>query len=444
VNLASKKRYATPGHAPTGPNVILAAWEQGLPADLGKNGGEMTDLLTPGPRRRHPDGSPDDGRRPLAVSAGSAALTAAGAMLVGCMALALAGWFASDAGSHGDTRDAIRIGADAWLLAHGSHLQLEAATVTAIPLGLTMLCAYVTFRLGRWAGATSAVEDDRAVLTAVGVLAGVYGVVAVVTAVLASLGPAQPSPGRAFVGGFLLAGLFGGAGLLAGSGRWPGLRERVPEPVRCVATATASVVLLMLAAGSLLVTGALLLDLGSAANVLSRLHTDVPGGLLYTVVVAAVAPNASLLAGAYLLGPGFAVGTGTVVSPSAVVLGPVPAFPLLAALPGNGATPAWTAGLVVVPALVAGVAVASVLRRFPVSKYDAGALRGVAAGLLGGVLFALVTLLAGGSVGPGRMSDVGAPLGETLVAAGVAMGVGGLLGGVAMTWWLRRRWTESV
>ncbi len=48
---------------------------------------------------------------------------------------------------------------------------------------------------------------------------------------------------------------------------------------------------------------------------LSRLHADTSGGLLYTVLVAAVAPNAVLLSGSYLLGPGFAVGTGTVVSP---------------------------------------------------------------------------------------------------------------------------------
>ncbi len=420
-----------------------AAWEPGLAAALGENDAEMTDLLTPRARRPLPEGASGDPGRPLAVGAAVAGLTAAGAMLLGCMAVGLAGWFASDAGGHGDTRDALRIGADAWLLAHGAHLELEAATITAVPLGLTLFCAYVTFRLGRWAGATTEVEDDRALLTSVAVLAGVYGVVATVTAVLASLEPAQPSLGLAFVGGFVLSALFGGAGLVAGSGRWPGLRDRVPEFALCVVTGAASVVLLMLAAGSLLVTVALLLDLGSAANVLSRLHTDVPDGLLYTVVVAGVAPNAVLLGGTYLLGPGFAVGTGTLVSPSAVVLGPVPAFPLLAALPDDGAAPAWTVALVAVPVLMAALAALLMLRKFPVTQYDMGALRGLTAGLLGGLLFALLAQLAGGSVGPGRMADVGAALDRTTLAAAVAMGVGGLLGGVVMTWWLRRRRTDS-
>lgn len=357
---------------------------------------------------------------------------------MGCMALGLAGWFASDAGSHGDTRDAIRVGVDAWLLAHGAHLELEAATISLVPLGLTLFCAYVTFRLGRWAGATSAVEDGRGLLLAVAVLAGVYGVVATLSAVLASLPVAQPHLGLAFVGGFALAAGAGGPGLLAGSGRWAAWRERVPETARAVCTGAASAVLLMLACGALLVTVALVLDLGSAATVLSRLHTDVAGGLLYTVVVAAVAPNAVLLGGCYLLGPGFLVGTGTVVSPSVVVLGPVPAFPLLAALPDPGPTPWWTPALVAVPVLVAATATALMLRRYPVAQYELGALRGLAAGVLGGGLFALLAGVAGGSVGPGRMAQVGAPMVQTTLAAAVAMGVGGVVGAVAMTWWLRR------
>ena len=66
------------------------------------------------------------------------------------------------------------------------------------------------------------------------------------------------------------------------------------------------------------------------------------------------------------------------------------------------------------------------------------------AGALGGLLFAVLTGLAGGSVGPGRMSDVGASLSQTGPAGALALGVGGLLGGVAMAWWLRRHTTVSI
>jgi hypothetical protein len=387
----------------------------------------MTDLLTPRTRRRS-----------LTVSAASAGAAAAATMLGICMALGLVGWFASEAGSHGETTDALRVGADAWLLAHGSHLQLAGATIGAVPLGLTLLCAYVSYRMGRWAGATCSVEDGRAVLAATAVFAVGYGVVAVVTAVLASTASAHPDLARAFLGGVALAAASGGPGLLLGSGRWPAARAAIPVAVRSVLTGAAFGALLMVSASALLVVVALVLDLGAAANVLARLHTDVPGGLLYTVVVAAVAPNAVLLGGSYLLGPGFTVGAGTLVSPTAVALGPVPAFPLLAALPDEGATPSWTIGLVAVPVLLGAAAAALMLRRHPVLEYAQAALRGFGAGALGGVVFAVSTGLAGGSVGPGRMADVGASLSQTVPAGALAMGAGGLLGGVAMAWWLRR------
>ena len=399
----------------------------------------MTDLLTGTTTRRSPAGGATDGGRPLAIGAGLAGAFAAGSMLLVSMALGLAGWFASDAGSHGDTRDALRVGADAWLLAHGSQLEMAGVTITMLPLGLTLFCGYVTFRMGRWAGLTSAVEDARGVLLGATVLAGVYGVAATLTAVLASLEQARPHPGFAFAGGFALSFVAGGLGIVAGSGRWEAWKGRVPQGVLAIGSGAVASILLMFAASAILVFVALLLDFGAAANVLSRLHADVPGGLLYTLVVAAVVPNAVLLAGAYLTGPGFLVGTGTIVSPSAVVLGPVPAFPLLAALPDEGPTSEWLIVLVAVPVLVGAVAATFSMRRYPVPGYEVGALRGLVLGALGGVGFGLLAALAGGSVGPGRMADVGAVVAQTVLAAGVAMGVGGLVGGLAMTWWVRRR-----
>ncbi len=405
----------------------------------------MTDLLTAVSSRVAPQRGADPAvARPLWLSAALAGMVAAVAVLFGCMALGLVGWFSSDAGTHGDTRDALRVGADAWLLGHGAHLELVGTTITAVPLGLTLFCGYVAFRLGRWATQTSAPEDLAGTGLAAVVLAGLYGVVAVVTAVLASLPTAGLGPGRAFVGAFAVALLGGGTGLLADAPAGARLRSRLPDSVRAVVRGALAAVLLTFAAAATLVVVALLLDLGEAANVLSRLHTDPAGGALYTLVVAGVAPNAALLGGAYLLGPGFAVGTGTLVSPALVVLGPVPAFPLLAALPQQGPGPGWAAGLVAVPVLLGAVAGALVVRRHPHPGYETGAGRGLAGGVLGGVLLSVLVHFAGGAVGPGRMADVGAPFLEVLLIASVALGGGGLLGGVAATWRLRRRLARSV
>jgi hypothetical protein len=403
----------------------------------------MTDLLDPPRTRTDRGASPEPVQRPLAVGAAVAGLASAGVVLGALMAVALVGWFASDEGTHGTTRDALRVGTDAWLLGQGAHLHLAtgsvATTITAVPLGLTLLSVWVAHRFGRWAARTSAVEDGRTLALGAVVMAGLPAVLALVCALLASTPAAEPGLLSSFVGAFLVTAVGGGSGLLREARhtvRWPAL---VPEPVRAVALGAVASTLLLAAMAALLLAVALLLDLGSAANVLSRLHAGVAGGALSTVAVAAVAPNAVLLTGSYLLGPGFAVGTGTIVSPGLVTLGPVPAFPLLAALPAEGTPPAWLGALVAAPVLAAVLGTVLVLRRHPALTLSSGALRGLGGGVGGGLLLTLLTALAGGSVGPGRMADVGADLVGTLVASTVAMGVGGLFTGVGATWWARRR-----
>ncbi len=173
-------------------------------------------------------------------------------------------------------------------------------------------------------------------------------------------------------------------------------------------------------------------------NVLSRLHTDTGDAVLFSLLVLTLVPNAVIFAGAYLLGPGFAVGTGTLVSPTVVAVGPVPMFPLLAALPDNGPTPAWTPALLALPVVLAALAVARSQRTHPTTAWDQGALRGLVAGVLAAVLFGVLAAIAGGAVGPGRMAEVGPAAGQVLVHAVVALGGGGLLGGLLATWRQRR------
>ena len=404
----------------------------------------MTDLLDPRPTQ---PSAQEPSRtvlpRPLALAAAAAGVVAAGGVLLACMAIGLVGWFASEAGAHGDTRDAIRVGADGWLLAHGGQLHLNtgavSVTITALPLGLTVLCVYVAHRLGHWAARVSSVEDATSVLLGTVVMSGLYGTMCLVTAVLAGTAEAEPSLLWSFAGGVAVGFVGGGSGILRGSEGTVDWRSRVPETVRAILKGALAAALLLVACSAVVLAVSLVLDIGAAANVLSLLHADTAGGLLYTALVAAVAPNAVLLCTSYLLGPGFAVGTGTLVSPAGVVLGPVPAFPLLAALPPAGRPPETVAALVAVPVLAGAIAAVLVVRRFPAYGLETGALRGLGSGAVGGLLVTALVTLAGGAVGPGRMTEIGAAPLDTLVAATVAMGVGGLVAGVAATWWFRRR-----
>ena len=152
-------------------------------------------------------------------------------------------------------------------------------------------------------------------------------------------------------------------------------------------------------------------------------------------------PTPSLFTGSYLLGPGFRSAPARVVSPAAGRRSArCRCSRCSPRCPTTGPTPAWTAYLLAVPPLVAAVAAARAQRRTP----DPALGRGRPARLRRrrarrACCSASSPRVSGGAVGPGRMRDVGPFAFDVLVHAITAFGIGGLLGGLAMTWWQRRR-----
>lgn len=374
--------------------------------------------------------------RPLTLSAVLAALWTFAVGLGVCVGLAAVGWVV---GSTGTVWDAGRVGAQAWLLAHGAGLDTDGATVTAVPLGLTLLVAWVLYRAASAAARAAHATDLRAAGAGAAVITSVYAVSALGAALLSATDEFASSPVRAFVGGLVLGLLPGGLGMLRGSGLLAPTWIRLDEHVRAAVHGAAAGVVTMVAVGALLVTVALVSDFGDAANIAQSIGAGVVGGAILTAAGALLLPNAALLAMAYTLGPGFAFGADTTVAPSGVVLGRVPAFPLLAALPDAGVGPAWGFALLAVPVLAGVLAAFVALRHHPVDRLDLAALRGASAGVLAGAVTGLLTGAAGGSIGPGRMAETGAPVLACLVAALVAMGLGGAVGGPLLAWRMRRR-----
>lgn len=409
---------------------------------MGEDDCTMTDLISrpnrPAARAAQPSGESEG--RPLTAAGALGGAVAAGVTLVLCMALALTGWFLTDAGGHGDTTDALRVGADGWLMGHGSRLVLSGSPLGIVPLGVTLVLVLGAFRAGRWAASSAApVEGDRTLAGGVATFAGSYVTIGVLVAVLSSQSGATTSLPRTVLGTLLVAALAGGIGLATGSGRLGAWLDLAPDWAGEIAAGALAGALNLVLASSVVVAVALLLSFNEAATVLSELGLSTGDAVTYTIVMALLAPNAVLFGSAYLLGPGFAVGTGTTVSPTAVSLGAVPAYPVLAALPGEGPTPGWLVVLMGVPAIAAAVGAGLARRGGEPTPYDLAALRGAAAGFGAGVLVTIAIALAGGPMGTGRMVDIGAPIAEVLVFATGIMSVGGLVGGVVCTWWQRRR-----
>lgn len=388
-------------------------------------------------------------RRPLVLLATAGGAAAAASTLVVCLAIAVAGWYLTDAGAHGAPRDALRAGALGWLMAHGSGLYVEGALVSVVPWGVTLICAWTTVRFGLRVGesvsglgpdaeALGDGERDWTVPTATGLFAVGYLLTLIATYTVATSATTRPDVTRAVVGALLLTGVLGGAAIAVGAGRAAIWVDLLPEPVLVVVACGRRVLGSFLLVSTVVLAIGFVLDTSTAANVMSQLDASPGATALFALLTVLLVPNAVVFSASYLLGPGFTVGAGTLVAPTAVVTGALPLFPLLAALPDSGPTPSWAPWLMLIGPVVAVVAVARAMSEHATPRWDEGGLRGAVAGVLAGAVLGLLAALVGGAVGPGRMADVGPLAFQTAVNAMTVFGFGGLLGGLVATWRHRR------
>ncbi len=416
----------------------------------------MTALLPP-PRTRPGSRRPADDlrrdlatRRPLVPTAVVCGVAAAGATLVVFLGLGVTGWFLTDGGSHGTPRDGLRVGATAWLAGHGSGFRVGGALVSVVPLGITLLAAWSVWSWAHRLGASVSGhgpdvdalgdgERDWTVAVATTVFTACYVTTAVVTCTLAATPETSPSTARVLLWSLALCLLLGLPAIATSSGRAAVWTAGVPAWV--VGAAATCRRLLRALAGRL-----------GAARRWGRWRptgrprpTSPPSSAPAAATsrcwwrsASPCSPTPPSTPAPTCSAPASSVGTGSTVTSSAVVLGPLPMFPMLAALPDDGAAPQWTSWLVVAPPVLAFLAAVLAQRAVPTTRWEDGALRGGGGGVVAGVLLGALTALAGGAVGPGRMADVGTDGLEVMLHAVAAFGLGGLLGGLAVTWWQRR------
>ena len=375
---------------------------------------------------------------PLPLAAAVAAVWAMAFGLIPVLALAAAAAIGTGASASG----VFRIGAGAWLLGHGVPVTTATDRITLVPLAITALVGWRLMRAG--VHASRAVGGQRApsVWPAVraGLLVGaIYAGLGTAVAMLARTADITVSAPRAVA----TFALFGGAAAVFGalrhgrSGRR--LLGRIPAVISDAVRTGAAAVAFLLAAGGAAAGLALALSGGEATQMLAAYHAGVAGQVGITALCLTYLPNLAVWGAAYLVGPGFVVGAGTVVSPGDVLVGPVPALPVLAALPTGPLTGVGPA-LLGAP-LLAGIAAGLLLgrRAAPGRSADTpggqawGRLLGAAAlaGPVAGVLVLLATMAARGGIGSGRLAELGPYDGRVALLAGVVIGVGTVTGAVA-------------
>ncbi|MFJ3087665.1 DUF6350 family protein [Streptomyces sp. NPDC086838] len=422
---------------------------------------------------RSPSLSADQGRPAVLVAAVLRGALAAGLGLGSVSVLVAALWISSPAPDSGPG-EAFHAAAAMWLLAHGAELiRTETLTGVPAPMGVVplLLAALPVWLVHR--AARDVLEPDE--------------------------GREAPSPGAAFVsvtGGYLLVGgavalyardatlsarplslllpaalvvaAAAAVGVWTACGRplgpppsWAPVRlheamarTRFLRRADAVGRAALAGTAVLLGGGALVVASALVWHGAPVQDSFLRLAGDWGGRVAVLLLALGLVPNAAVWGAAYGLGPGFALGTASTVTPLAFTGRPaLPDFPLLAAMPAHGpGTPLnWAAGAVPVAAALT-VAWFTVRRAVPAEGAREEAwgpgetALTTALGAIGcGITTALLAAASGGPLGTHALADFG-PLwwltGAAALAWSTVIGVPAAL--LLRAWRLRGRTKEET
>ncbi len=395
-----------------------------------------------------------------ALEAAVAALIGLGIVLVPLMLL-----WAVQYGLAIDATVFLRAAADVWLLGHGVDLTVQLDPVTAGGLGLpgadepfTITIALLGFALlsvaaGRRIGRRSAAGGHSITGSVAAVV--VYAAVGCTLALVAGADVARASVWQATLLPAFTVAIGVAIGAVAESLREPSptdaaggfFRERLGDlPPRVVDAVTAAVrigagaAFALLAVAAVFVAVLITLDYATIAGLSQSLGAGIDGGIALVIGELAFLPNLVVWTASWMLGPGFALGTGTIVAPGGTLLGPVPGIPLLGAIPG--AAPLFGVLWLLVPVLAAFVGAWLVQGEGrggwpgdePVSHGRAvpwwqPIAVGLGSALVAGLVLGLLAWWSGGAAGPGRLAEVGPDVWAVAGIAAATVAIGAIAGG---------------
>ncbi|MGY1811870.1 cell division protein PerM [Blastococcus sp. SYSU D00820] len=383
-------------------------------------------------------GQRDTGTRPPGRPVWLAALAAAAVSAVGLVGLGLAVVVVQTLDPDGGLplTGSAALGARLWLLAQGGALDLPSGPLVLAPLLLTLALAWGLSRAGRGVVHYRDVAGAPAVAGVVGTIVGVHLLITLGVALLVDDDGAGVGLLRTGVAAAVLAAVTAGWGALREAGLVDDLLDRLPPPVRPVLCGALAGLLTAVACCTAVVAIAVASDAAGYAAITGRLGGSGAGAVGMLALSVLLLPNAAAAVLGLAAGPGFVVGSGTLVSVHGVALGPLPALPLLAALPDTQAVPLVGFVSQAVPVLAGLVAGGALGRRL--GDEDGGsvvaALWGVLSGVLLGVGAGLLAWAGGGALGDGALAEVGAPPVATALAVAAQAGIAAAVGAAVARW----------
>lgn len=218
----------------------------------------------------------------------------------------------------------------------------------------------------------------------------------------------------------------------------------LPEPLvdgaRTAARIGAGAAFAVLGVAAVLVAVLIAADYATVVGLSQALGAGVDGGIAIIVGELALLPNVIVWTAAWLLGPGFALGAGTSVSPTGTLLGPLPGVPILGIVPTEevafgvlwllvpmvagfaGATLTW-------PRFEAAASMRGPDRRALVDAWWMPVAVAAVAGVVAGAVLGAIAWWSSGAAGPGRLAEIGPQWLPVALMGALTVFLGALAGG---------------
>lgn len=334
---------------------------------------------------------------------------------------------------------AFRSASDFWLLSHGTRLVVPSGellgitvptfVVSLVPLGLTIWLARLSYNAGKRFLAAKSLWP--------GWLGGglVYGAASLLISSLARDEAVYPVswqgvffPTLLFLFFQVLGSLFGQPDILFEGDVLDQAPERdrirqalnnlrlslhwsIRSLIAPALRAGTAITLMLLAASAL--TIALLVGFSwiDITRLYESVQVSVLGAVVLTIGQLLLLPNLIIYGAAWFTGVGFSIGTGSLISPLGSQVGPLPALPILGALPVGKLDFGMVA--IVVVLLAAFFATIGVRRsadeiRFEfATAWSAAISLGLSIALVSSLQLSLLAVFASGGAGPGRLQTIG-------------------------------------
>ncbi|WP_189224230.1 cell division protein PerM [Saccharothrix coeruleofusca] len=353
------------------------------------------------------------------------ATTAAGSVVVGYAAVAALLALVSSTAAHASfsTTGVLAAAAPGWLVAHHIPVRFDGGQLGVLPLLPTALVMLLVSRAAAGAADRLGLFEPLQARSVVFTISGAHAVVGgLIAFLMGEAGPVRATPAVAFFGCAAVSGVAAVAGVAQRCGLVEVLFDRVDPVARRGLRAGALALFALAAAGALLLAVGLATSWPTTSALFDQGGGTVGSGLGIWLLCLGYLPNAVVGAMSLTTGAGFSLGA-VMVSPTAFSGGPVPAIPLLAALPEQqlGLLPAVFA----LPGAI-GVLVGLALRT--AAKSPATRVRAVlVAAMTAGVGMLVLAAVAGGNLGSGAFTPVTVPAGLAAVLTLAWIGLPGAL-----------------